>query len=326
MPAAPVSEPMHPDAPTAAVAADTDSPAPAAAPSPDRLLATCWGTRGSIPSPGPATVRFGGNTSCLEVRTGDGRLYVFDAGTGLRILGNRLNGEPGPLELDLFLTHFHWDHIQGLPFFAPLHSPDTVLRIHAPPQGDLDVESLLRAQMGPVYFPVPYETLAADLSFVPLEAQAWRDSGVDVAAYRLRHSAHTVGYRIRSGTASLAYLPDNELEGGTYPVDGPGWYPGLVEFLEGVDLLIHDAMFTAEEYDAVRGWGHSSGEQAVRLAEQAGARRLLLFHHAPERADGELDALLARVRADVQRRGSKLDVGVAAEGEELRVPGRSGAS
>lgn len=292
------------------------SPQPGDPPRPP-LRATCWGTRGSIPSPGRGTTRFGGNTSCLEVRTADDRCYIFDAGTGIRLLGSRLAGQPGTTDVDLFITHFHWDHIQGIPFFAPLYAEDTFIRIHAPRQGDLDIETLLKGQMGPVYFPVPYEALAASLSFEHVADVPWCDSGVEIASYRARHAAHTCGYRVRVAGAAVAYVPDNELVGGHHPVDRPQWYAGLVRFLEGVDILFHDAMYTDAEYGSVEGWGHSTVTQAVRLAEDAGVKRLLLFHHAPERSDDELDAIADTVRADVARRGSGLDVAIAREGDEL---------
>lgn len=285
------------------------------------LRATCWGTRGSIPSPGPATARFGGNTSCLEIRTDDDRCLIFDAGTGLRVLGNRLAREPRSTNVDLFVTHFHWDHIQGIPFFGPLHAEDTAMRIHGARQGGLDIETLLRAQMEPVYFSVPYETLGASLSFEHLSGTAWRDGGTEVAAYRVRHPADTYGFRIRTEQASVAYIPDNELLGASYPVDGPEWYPGLVNFLQGVDILFHDAMFTDEEYPSVEGWGHSTFNQAVKLAEDAGVKRLYFFHHAPDRTDSDLLRIMEETQADVARRGSRLELGVAAEGEELLFQG-----
>ena len=283
------------------------------------LRVTCWGTRGSIPSPGPATARFGGNTPCLEVRDPQGRRYIFDAGTGIRRLGNALAGVDSDLDLDLFLTHFHWDHIQGLPFFAPIHDAGTALRIHGARQEGRDIEAILRGQMSPVHFPVPYETLAAQLRFEHLSGGSWRDGGTEVAAYRVRHPADTYGYRIRAGGASVAYVPDNELVGGDYPVDGPEWYPGFVRFLDGVDVLFHDAMFTDEEYPGVEGWGHSTFRQAVQLAEDAGVARLCFFHHAPDRSDAHLDRIEDDIRADLQRRGSRLRVSAAAEGASLVV-------
>ncbi|MDX1675800.1 MAG: MBL fold metallo-hydrolase [Longimicrobiales bacterium] len=309
------------DGPTNPDATDLAKPSVPGAATGPTLRATCWGTRGSIPSPGPATARFGGNTSCLEIRTDDERCHIFDAGTGIRVLGNRLGQEQGPTAADIFVTHFHWDHIQGIPFFAPLHAEDSRIRIHAARQGDLDIETLLKTQMGPVYFPVPYEALAAELSFEHLSGRPWHHDGTEVAAYRVRHAAHTYGYRIRAGSAAVAYIPDNELVGSSYPVDGPDWYDGLVAFLDGVDVLFHDAMFTEEEYPDVEGWGHSTFEQAVKLAEDAGVARLYFFHHAPERTDAELLGILDTMREAVDRRGSDLALGVAAEGEELLVTG-----
>lgn len=287
------------------------------------LRLTCWGTRGSIPSPGPGTVRFGGNTPCLEVEAGPGRRCVLDAGSGLRALGDRLRGEPGPVDLDLFLTHFHWDHIQGFPFFRPLHDEDCRVRVHGPRQEGVDIESLLRVQMAPEYFPVPYATVAATLAFHHTGPGAWTDGHLEVAAYRLRHAGHTCGYRVRAGGAAVAYLPDNELVGGAYPVDGPGWYDGLIEFLRGVDVLLHDAMYTDDEYARAEGWGHSTFAQAARLAEDAGVGHLLFFHHAPDRSDAELLRILEAVREDGARRGSPLRLDLAEEGWTLEVPGRT---
>jgi phosphoribosyl 1,2-cyclic phosphodiesterase len=279
------------------------------------LRATCWGTRGSIPSPGPDTIRYGGNTSCVEVRSASDRCYVFDAGTGIRSLARRLADERGAVSADLFLTHFHWDHIQGFPFCTPLYDPASRIRVHGPRQGDVDVAHALAGQMSPLYFPIPLDALAARVEFVHVAEGPWSDAEVQVAAMRVRHAEHTCGYRIASGGASVAYVPDNELGGAA---EGE-WYGRLVAFLEGVDLLFHDAMFTDDEYDRFRGWGHSTYGQAIRLAEDAGVRRLALFHHAPDRTDAELDAVLAQLRAQAASRGSGLELVMSAEGEEIAV-------
>lgn len=287
------------------------------------LRATCWGTRGSVPSPGRETVVYGGNTPCLEVRPADGRCLIFDAGTGIRNLGQKLTAENASVDAELFLTHFHWDHIQGIPFFSPLYQAETRLRIHGVPQEDLDLETLFAGQMGPVYFPVPYHALAADLDYRPLQGEPWCQGGVEVAAFRVRHPGRTVGYRIRAAGATVAYIPDNELVGGDYPVASE-WYDHLVEFIRGADLLFHDAMYSESEYAHRVGWGHSTYDQALELATVAGVRRLQFFHHAPERTDEELAHLLDGYRAGLTRRGSDLVLGVAVEGEELTVSGRRG--
>lgn len=285
-------------------------PASSSAPSPS-LTATCWGARGSVPSPGPDTARFGGNTSCLEVRTADGRCSVFDGGTGIRPLGRRMT-EAGTLRADLFLTHFHWDHIQGIPFFAPLYDSASALRIHGAQQGAVGVRDLFAGQMTEAYFPVPFDALRSQLEFVHLDGEPWADDGLEVRCIRVNHPGETYGYRITSGNASVAYVPDNE----TGTADRAD-YERLVDFLAGADLLYHDAMYTPSEYSGKRGWGHSTPQEAVQLAEAAAVRRLRLFHHAPDRTDQELLAILDALVEDAIRRGSSLEISIAAEGEEI---------
>jgi len=279
------------------------------------LRVTCWGTRGSIPAPGPATVRFGGNTSCVEIRAAGCRL-IFDAGTGIRALSGSLAEEGHPLDAHLFVSHYHWDHIQGFPFLAQLYEPATKLRVHGPMQGDTPVDEALEGQMSPVYFPVPLGAIAASVEFATADGSPWRGDGVCVEAFRANHPGVTYGYRVSAGGAVAVYIPDNEL--GDAP--DPAWYGGLVDFVRGADLLLHDAMLTDAEYELRRGWGHSTFAQAVRLAEDAGVRRLGIFHHAPDRTDAELEAIAAELRSGLAERGSLLALGVAAERQEIAIP------
>ena len=263
-----------------------------------------------------ATAGYGGNTSCIEV-VAQGRRFIFDAGSGIRLLGEDLVANREPVRAELFLTHFHWDHIQGLPFFGPLYSPETRLRVHGARQGDIDIRTLIAGQMGPIYFPVPFETIEAHMEFEHLNGDPWHEPGVEVNAIRVRHPANTYGYKISSSGSSLAFIPDSELHGGHYPLDAKKTYDELVRFLNDVDVLYHDAMFSDAEYPRREGWGHSTFTQAVKLAEDAGVHRLYLFHHAPERTDADLSRILEELRNDIARRGSRLEVGVAAEGEDI---------
>jgi phosphoribosyl 1,2-cyclic phosphodiesterase len=275
----------------------------------------CWGTRGSIPSPGPETTEYGGNTSCVEIRTGGTRI-ILDAGTGIRLLGEELSKEEGDKQAVIFLTHFHWDHIQGLPFFAPAHDPAFDLRIFGPEQEGLDVETLLAGQMGPIYFPVSLQELPASFTFSKVEEGSWIHENVQMRAMRMRHPSVTLGYRAEAFGRSIVFIPDNELKGGSFPTP-PGWRKNLENFVRGADVLFHDAMFTEEEGPSFEGWGHSTFEEVVDMALRAEVRELFFFHHAPGRSDAELNRLLDRFRDEVSDRGGDLQVYAAAEGSTL---------
>lgn len=301
-----------PDDPTVAAAGETERNARRRT-----VDVRCWGTRGSIPSPGPATAGFGGNTPCLAVRTG-GRHFIFDAGTGIRLLGDRLAAEDGAVRARIFLSHFHWDHIQGFPFFAPLYDPEAELHITGPLQDDLDVQTLFAGQMGSVYFPVPFEAISAGLSFSHMNEDVREDGAVRISSMRVRHPSYTVGYRLDAPGGSVCYVPDNELGGGDYPTE-PEWRDRLLDFVGGADVLFHDAMFTQEEYAGHVGWGHSTYAQTLDLAAEAGVDRLFFFHHAPERTDAELNPILERFRSLVADRGLDLTVNAAFEGQKVRI-------
>jgi phosphoribosyl 1,2-cyclic phosphodiesterase len=281
---------------------------------------TFWGTRGSIPTPGPRTSRYGGNTACVSVTGPDGRLLILDAGSGLRPLGHELmSRRTGPLSADLLLSHTHWDHIQGLPFFKPLSAPGNSVCIYGAAQEGVPLEEILRRQMDPMVFPVPLTAVAATVRVTEIGEGRIPLANFMVGAFRLRHPGTTYGYRLapESGGREIAYVTDNELDGGAdYPV-GADWRKGLIRFLEGTDTLIHDAMYPETIIHARRGWGHSSPRQSVDLAAEAGCRRLVLFHHEPEHDDDALDRLLDDTRAYARRVAGALEVDAAAEGMEL---------
>lgn len=283
---------------------------PSDAPKPIHPHLRCWGTRGSIPSPGAETVRHGGNTTCVEVSDGETRL-IFDAGSGIRPMGVDVF-EKGPNEIHIFLTHFHWDHIQGFPFFAPLYDPDDTIRVVGPKQKDIDVQNLFAGQMGPIYFPVPFSVVAASMEFQHLNEGGYEVGNFQMEVMRVRHPSFVIGYRITIGGRVICFIPDNEIEGTIYEVE-PGFEKRLVDFVGDADLLIHDSMYTDEEYASRAGWGHSTFEQSLRLAKEGGVRELLFFHHDPTRTDLQLDAIVSRMEDEASSSGVK--VGAAIEGK-----------
>ena len=277
-----------------------------------------WGVRGSIPTPGPGTARYGGNAACLSVTNGRGGLVILDAGSGLRGLGHDLMQQlqGNSLRADLLLTHTHWDHIQGLPFFKPLSARGNEVRIRGAAQEGVPLEDILGRQMDPMVFPVPLRALAARIEVLEVAEGTFEIDGFRVDAVRLRHPGTTLGYILEpaQGGRRFAYLTDNELgPGGTYPV-GPRWREELVRRLDGVDTLIHDAMYVDQMIAARAGWGHSTPRESVELAHDARVRRLILFHYEPEHDDSTMDRILADARAYAAKCAPGLVVDAAVEG------------
>jgi len=284
---------------------------------------TFWGVRGSIPTPGLGTARYGGNTPCISIESNgsDGnKLIVLDAGTGIRMLGNELvKRAKGALTIDLLVSHTHWDQIQGLPFFTPFFNRSNKVRILGPMQGKVRLERILTEQMNRVVFPVPLKDLAAQLAVEHVGEGRFAIDGFTVEAMRLRHPANTLGYRLKpaNGGPDLAYLCDNELgPGGEYDVK-PSWKEDMIRFLDGTDTLVHDAMYTPEQVEQFRGWGHSSYAEAVELAAEAGVKQLVLFHHRPEHDDSTVDAIVAGAQADAAKFDHKVEIIAAVEGLQL---------
>lgn len=281
-----------------------------------------WGVRGSIPVPGPTTVRYGGNTSCVRVRMAGGDL-VFDAGTGIRELGRSMVRNGCPDRIDLFLSHVHWDHIQGFPFFAPAMCKGGRIVIHGLNSQERTLESVVEGQMEGPTFPIGLKQMGADISFLPLEGGAIfvlesvpGEPWGSVSCARLNHPNGVYAYRVveQATGAVFVYATDTEHVEGC--IDQT-----LVRLAEGADVLVYDGMFTSEEYPARRGWGHSTWEEGYKVAVAAKVRKLMVFHHDPVRDDDAMDRLRESAMDAAKASGTGVELEFAREGMVLTLDG-----
>jgi phosphoribosyl 1,2-cyclic phosphodiesterase/DNA-binding response OmpR family regulator len=294
------------------------------------MRARFWGTRGSIAKAGPTTVRYGGNTSCVEVRSQAGTLVILDCGTGAHGLGHALeSARTGPLRGHILITHTHWDHIQGFPFFAPFFREGDQWDVYAPRGLRESVREALAGQMQYTYFPVSPEQFTATIRYHDLVEGAFTLDDVRVTTQYLNHPALTLGYRLEADGAVLVYATDHEphsraLAAGD-AVDIGGEDRRHVELLAGADLVIHDAQYVAAEFPEKAGWGHSTVESVVASAQAAGARRLALYHHDPLRDDAAIERVAVAARGQAAAAGARLDVFAAAEGLVVDITPTGGA-
>jgi phosphoribosyl 1,2-cyclic phosphodiesterase len=273
-----------------------------------------WGTRGSIPVPGGETTRYGGNTACVEVCLADGKRVIIDAGTGIRNLGAQISEDSSPVDVHLLISHVHWDHIIGFPFFAPIYQPGSRITIDGFPTCMNGLKRIFDNNMGDGFFPVAFQDLKADIRFPERLTEgpvSVGDAVVDTV--RLAHPQGGFGFRIREGESSMVFITDNELGA------DPSVMDQCVRFCEGAGLLIHDSQYLPGETPLRKGWGHSDYEESVDLASRAGVEHLVLFHHDPGRTDERLSSLEAECRGSVLSRGLKLGVSAAKEGVVLTV-------
>jgi phosphoribosyl 1,2-cyclic phosphodiesterase/DNA-binding response OmpR family regulator len=284
-----------------------------------------WGTRGSIAKPGPATIRYGGNTSCIEVRSAAGTLIVIDCGTGAHGLGQALvsESEGGRVDGHLLVSHTHWDHIQGLPFFAPLSDSGNEWHIYGPRGLDASIRETLVGQMQYTYFPVTMENLGAEIHYHDLVEGSFDIGDVRVVAQYLNHPALTLGYRLEADGVSVVYACDHEphvreLAGGGDLSSSEG-DAHHVAFLQDADLVIHDTQYQADEYAKKIGWGHSTVEYAIAAARSANVSRLAITHYDPLRDDDAADAFLERAREHARSVGYTGEVFAAMEGASLKI-------
>ena len=302
-----------------------------------------WGVRGSIPCPGPTTVRYGGNTTCIELRVGeDRRLVIIDAGSGIRELGNHLIAHElpqGPINTEIFLSHTHWDHIMGFPFFAPIYIPGTRLKVSGPVSYEDDsLDRIVGDQLRYRYFPVRQAELAASIRYEELKEGTFDlGGGLTVRTKYLNHPILDLGYRFEYAGASFVTCFDTEPFRNVFATDAASddydeetvaegaqaaqeENDKVQQFISGADLIVYDAQYTQKEYETNRvGWGHSSFEYAVTAANRANVKHLALMHHDPLRTDDELDALQGRLRQAIEGK-TDMEVTVAAEGLIIDLP------
>ncbi len=254
-----------------------------------------WGSRGSLATPGPETVRYGGNTSCVEVSLQDGTTIVLDAGTGIRALGSHLAVDP-PKSIHLLLTHLHMDHLEGLGFFGPLYDPETELNVWGPPSHLRTLEQRIARYLSPPLFPVHVGDVPRAV-FHDAPEEEWQIGTARITASPVAHPGPTLGYRLEENGHSFVYIPDHEPALGLdLSTVSPDWVSGF-GLAYGADLLFHDAQYFEDEYESRRGWGHSSVSDAVTFAMISKVRRFVMFHHDPQHADDVLEALKERAKA-----------------------------
>src|SRR5256714_2750939 len=295
-----------------------------------------WGVRGSLPVPGPETVRYGGNTSCVEVRA-DGEIIVLDAGSGIRGLGLALQKELGPetIKLTLLITHTHWDHIQGLPFFPPAYNPKNLIRILGYEGARAGLGAILAGQMETPFFPVSMRELPSHLTIEELKDMEFQIGKVKVQAKFANHPGICAGYRLFTSAGSIAYVPDNEpyepLKLQLAKKDGidldearnfaAAERAKMVEFLRDCDVAILDTQYTDQEYERFIGWGHSPVSSTVQLALDSNVKRVLLFHHDPSHDDEMIDRMIEEARAIASKSNKAMVIEGAREGVEIRLEG-----
>ena len=279
------------------------------------MLIRCWGSRGSIPVSGESYLKYGGDTTCVEIRTTSGQSIIIDAGTGIRRLGNQLLSE-GRHSFNIIFTHAHWDHLLGFPFFQPIYEQGTRINFYGCPFAQASIQELVSKSMTPPYFPVDFKNIKAEIRYYGACAGSFTIGSVAVTPILLSHPNQGIGYKFVEDGKSFVFLTDNEF---TYKHPGGLDYRDYLEFCASADLLVHDAEYTAEEYGIKRGWGHSVYTDALKLAIESRVKRFGLFHHNQDRSDREIDQMVEDCRRTIKERDVALECFAVGTGTEIRV-------
>lgn len=285
------------------------------------MTVTYWGVRGTLPVPGPKSLKYGGNTSCVTVTLPNDRTLIFDAGSGIKAFSDHVMKErKGRISARLFVSHPHWDHINAFPFFAPFHVPGNKFEVIGARHGDKTMEDLISAQMDDVFFPILVSDMGAAISFTDLGEETIEiDDDVTVNTMLLSHPGNCLGYRVNFGGKSVCYVTDNELYTDESGFRNESYERKLIEFLKGTDILITDSTYFDEDYDTKVHWGHSSVGRVVDIAHAADVKTLHLFHHDPDQFDDDIDRKLSVAEADLAERKSATRVVAPAEGASFRL-------
>jgi phosphoribosyl 1,2-cyclic phosphodiesterase/ActR/RegA family two-component response regulator len=268
----------------------------------DRIELAFWGVRGTLPVPGKRAARYGGNTSCVSLSFTRNRLFVFDAGTGIKELSDHLmNDDPKLLSAKIFISHPHWDHINALPFFAPLYMQGNDFEICGPAQSQASIGDILAGQMDGIHFPIQIKEFGSNIRFRDLSEETMIADGIQVRTMLLNHPGHCLGYRVEYKGRAICYITDNELLPESSPHYDPNYIQKLNRFIRNADALITDCTYTDEEYRGKMFWGHSSVSRVASMADAAGVRQLFLFHHDPDQTDRDIDAKLKMARTALRR-------------------------
>ena len=279
-----------------------------------------WGTRGSIPVPGSNTLKYGGNTPCIELRSDDNELFIFDAGTGIRDLGKSLINEKYDQKIRIFLSHFHWDHIQGIPFFQPLYEEKREIVFLGESKYEKSIEDLLSGQMNSYYFPMDLKDVASKISFEKIESNKNYNFGnFEIQTLSANHSSSTLAFKINSVNKSVVYMPDNELKPGNFSEDNImemicAENQGFIDFCSGADYLIHDSFYDESALKLKKGWGHSDNITLAYFSLLSKVKNLVLFHYNPEYNDRKIEEIVNYINNIFSKEKSKISCIAAFEG------------